>query len=82
VDDFTEEEAARKLVSLGFEVVPAGDLDFVGYSIEANGDGWGVWRLNRYPISGLIIRMSLSGRLPNQLSCAVWLVEYLTDLRD
>lgn len=76
--DFTEEEAAKKLGELGFTVLDANDAKLMGYSIEANGDGWGVWELHDWPDHERT-RMNLSGRLDNMTDCALWLAGYLID---
>ncbi len=75
--DFTEEEAKDKLEELGFKVMLATDMEFLGYSIEPNGEGWGVYEL--YQPKGTFDRIarSLSGKLATQRTAVVWLLDYL-----
>ncbi len=73
--EFTEEEAKDKLIELGFDVVRVEDQDFIGWSVEHNGDGWGVYELYRTKGTFDRIASSASGKLETQLDCYMWLIQ-------
>ena len=72
----TEEEVKGKLQELGFQVVAVADQERIGWSIERNGDGWGVYELYRTKGTFDRIAMSLSGRLNSIGECLEWQENY------
>jgi hypothetical protein len=73
-----EEEVAKEaLQRLGFTVVPAADLEFAGWAVAPNGDGWGVWELHRHRTDRRLTMMSMSGRLDTNEQAAAWLYQHV-----